>query len=102
MLRVAPVVVRERCTRVFVVARIMLLYILRVVITKGALRSSAVRWVAALCIVLLLITASAISVMTFSGARNNSFAVDLIFSINSVSSVLWSALAFLITKMLIG
>ena len=102
MLRVAPVVVRERCTRVFVVARVMLLYILRVVITKGALRSSAVRWVAALCIVLLLITASAISVMTFSGARNNSFAVDLIFSINSVSSVLWSALAFLITKMLMA
>ncbi|ETJ37578.1 ABC superfamily ATP binding cassette transporter permease, partial [human gut metagenome] len=71
-------------------------YLVRVVVGKGILKSRAARLGALACIVLFLLTATILSVVLTHGVRGEATTRDLVLTVNSLSSVLWTAIGFLI------
>lgn len=93
---------RERLVRLATLTRILGLYIARVVLAKGALRSRQVRIVVVSCMGVLMVLMASLATFVISSAKGNEYAIDLVFSINSISAVLWTAIAFMITKLLMA
>ncbi|BDY00764.1 hypothetical protein HMPREF1279_00289 [Propionibacterium sp. KPL1852] len=93
---------RTDLSRTMTLVHLMGAYLVRVVVGKGILKSRAARLGALACIVLFLLTATILSVVLTHGVRGEATTRDLVLTVNSLSSVLWTAIGFLIVKVLMA
>ncbi|WP_368492302.1 ABC transporter permease [Cutibacterium sp.] len=84
------------------IVRLMGDYLVRVVVGKGVLKSRAARLGVLVCVILFLITTTALATFLTHGFGGDESVLDLVVTVNSLSSVLWTAVAFLIVKVLMA
>lgn len=92
----------DRRYRVVLLVKFLILYVIRVVIAKGVLAKRSVRLAGlAMAIGCLCISTALVTIMLRQFEASDQV-VKLAFSINSISAILWTAIAFLIVKLLLS
>lgn len=93
---------RENLSRTMTIMRFMGAYLVRVVVGKGVLKSRAARLGAFACVMLFLLTATILAVILTHDGAGEATTRDLVLTVSSLSSVVWTAVAFLIVKVLMA